>query len=136
MRAAGKPEEATAPTLHDGFGKLRAWRDEGRPVHAYFFRNVLTGAAAAASVRGRITRLDEAGIEVAFDAGALTATLSGAECFDGPLVLVDAASGTSRQRDAVQIKLSGGDSLLISTIPVDGADRLLTSRFRLPDHRK
>lgn len=110
-----------------GRARLQRWRDDGRQVFVYFTRNFFTGAPTSFSFRGRIIAADQR-LDIAFDGGALRVILINAQIFDGPIVFVDVDATLRDEREAVQVKPVGGDSILISLEAVADADLLtLTS---------
>lgn len=126
------PQDERALTLRDGLARLRAWRDEKRLLHAHFMRSFLTGAITSVSLRAVIEQVDERAIKLGFEGGALSSMLAGAEIFDGPMTFIDVRLNTREDIEAVQLKLRGGDSLLISTREVDEAQLTQFDNPRLP----
>lgn len=89
------------------------------------------------SLQAEISAVDEQSIRLEFEGGALGSILAGAEIFDGPMTFIDVAAKTREDFEAVQLRLRGGDSLLLSTREI-GETQLgkLASRLRLPGPAK
>ena len=116
------PKPRDGDVAHAGceaLAQLRAWRDEKRVLYVFFLRSFVTGASTAVSGRGKITQVDARAIEVGFEHGVLNSDIADADFIDGPLTLIDIPANAQESAEAVQIKLRGGDELLLATREID-----------------
>lgn len=113
--------EKLAPAAFTGRGaailRLDQWRRDAQPVQASYVRSQDGGGIVIADLRCVIAVVSEKSIRLKGDGGVLVAVFDGAEFFDGPMTAIDVAADTKIEFDAVQINLSNGDRLLISTQP-------------------
>ncbi|HXI87581.1 MAG TPA: hypothetical protein VNH64_08990 [Parvularculaceae bacterium] len=130
--AAAKDHDENALAFRDGLARLIAWRDEGRLLHAHFARNFLTGAITTVTLRAEIASIDSLSIKLRFDGGGLRSMLAEAEIFEGPMTFIDVRSKRREDIEAVQVKLRGGDSLILSTREIAEVELTQLAVRRLP----
>ena len=103
-----------SPTREAAITRLRGWRAAATLVSATYVRHLDRDGVVFIAVNGVIGAFSEKTLRVSDEGGVLMAIMVGAEFYDGPITAIDVADDFKIESEAVQIKLTNGDNILVS----------------------